>query len=340
MKHTLLPITQIKFDPENPRLGDILTKFESVNDDRVAFHLKTAGGDSETIKSGYAKLEESIMGSKGIIDPIKVIADDNDNGYVCIDGNTRLSIYKKFALENPDSGLWNTIPSIVCDKNNTDLIDTIRIAAHMVGARDWGAYEKARYLHQLRYERNKSMNDIIAIAGGSSKEIQQSIDAYQDMNQHYRDRVAGQDFRADRYSGFVELQNPKVKEAIYKNNFSLNDFGDWIGQAKIKALRKVRVLPKILEDEEARKIFLADGFDTITAAEKNLEQRNPILIPGQSAKLKSASILNLAAALKDRLEKIDWQKREALINPTNESEQTEAQILSDLKRLISSMLEV
>lgn len=335
MKHTNLPIELVKFDPKNPRLGDYLKRYDTPTDERVAMALGVKGG-----KQGYEKLKESIMNTKGIIDPIKVISSDSENEFICIDGNTRLSVYKTLAKADSESDLWTSIPAIICDKNDTDLINTIRIAAHMVGAREWEPYEKARYLYDLRYEQHMSMAAIMEIAGlKNSTDLEANIDAFLEMNQHYRDRLESeQDFKENRFSGFVELQKGKTKEAISAAGLSLDDFGDWIHYQKIYPLNKVRVLSKILNDKEATEIFLGEGFNTLQEAERHLEDKDPLINITKHTKLESASLAAICSVLKKRLKALSWEEQEELLRPDTEAKQLEANSLSDVAEIISRLL--
>ena len=131
-----------------------------------------------------------------------------------------------------------------------------RVAAHMVGAREWPAYEKARYLHYLRNQEFMDFSEMVALCGGNKKDIERQIDAYHDMNEYYRDVVDDTAFHIDRFSGFVELQKPGIKDAIFDAGLELTDFGEWIRDGNIYRLADVRQLPKVLAEDEAREVFL------------------------------------------------------------------------------------
>ena len=72
-------------------------------------------------------------------------------------------------------------------------------------------------------------SEIIDFCGGNETDLNRSISAYVDMEKHYRD-VIPEDGKFDttRFSGFVELQKPGIKEAILAANYSLTDFARWI----------------------------------------------------------------------------------------------------------------
>ena len=71
-----------------------------------------------------------------------------DGRFLCVDGNTRLAIYTELHDEGAP-GDWTTIDSLVLADPSQSDIETVRVTAHLVGAREWPAYEKARYLHYL-----------------------------------------------------------------------------------------------------------------------------------------------------------------------------------------------
>lgn len=76
--------------------------------------------------------------------------------------------------------------------------------------------------------------------GGSLHELQEAIDT-------------------ERYSGFVELQNQKVKDAILRAGFNLGDFAKWMRAGKFKGLASVRPLPRVL----AGRFGLYDGQPSV-----------------------------------------------------------------------------
>ena len=71
------------------------------------------------------------------------------------------------------------------------------------------------------------------------------------MEQYYRP-VVGDDgtFDTTRFSGFVELQKPGIKQAITATGFTLTDFAKWIHDNTLYPLQKVRLLPRILRNEK------------------------------------------------------------------------------------------
>ena len=307
--YTMLDINEIEFDTDNPRIKKALEKFgDRLNPERIHFALTTAG-TADTGASSYASLRDSIRAARGITIPITVVT--RNGGYTCIDGNTRLAVYKEFASKG-EEGNWTTIKTIIRSNANPEDIERIRVSAHLVGAREWPAYEKARYLHYLRNQRFMDYGQMIQLCGGNRSDIERQIEAYHDMNRFYRDMVDDQAFKIDRFSGFVELQKRGVKEAIWEANFDLEDFGEWIRDGKIWRLRDVRQLPKVLADPEARQIFVEGGPRSIEDAVNLLRQRTTTTTAEADATLTSASVFQLAEALARRIDEMPYSELRAL----------------------------
>ena len=190
-------------------------------------------------------------------------------------------------------GDWTHIPASVHDEIDEASVHAIRLQVHLVGPRPWDPYSKAKYLYELRTQEHLPFATIIDYCGGRQTEVVEHINAYSDMEQHYRP-VLGDDgaFDTTRFSGFVELQKPGIKQAITATGFDLSDFSRWIAEGKLFPLQKVRVLPRILRNEKAREIFLKQGA---RKAEAVLEK------PDLNRTLQEAEIGQLAQALVARI---------------------------------------
>ena len=338
-KHTMLNVESVSFDTDNPRIKKALEKYgDQLNAERIHFALRSAT-DGAAGTSSYFSLRDSIRASGGVMSPITVIK-NKGVGYVCIDGNTRLAIYKEF-LKNGLEGTWSTIKAIALDNADQRDIETIRVSAHLVGAREWPAYEKARYLHYLRNSKFMSYDEMIALCGGNKTNIERQIDAYHDMNEYYRDVVDDTVFRIERFSGFVELQKPRIKEAIFDAGLDLKDFGEWIRDGKIYRLEDVRQLPKVLRNDEAKKAFLAGGPRSIEMAIRLLDQQAEKDIGPTSKKmtLEAASMYQLAEVLARRINNLPYSEVRALKNKERNEVAEQINTLEDLSARLQGLLE-
>lgn len=332
-----IAVKDIAFDRDNPRIKVALQKYGGMLDDeRIRFALQSATENSSSTSS-YSALKDSVRASGGISVPIVVWP--KDNAYVCVDGNTRLAIYQELAREEVP-GDWTTITCLVLREPTQKQIETIRVTAHLVGAREWPAYEKASYLHYLRNVEFMDYDELIARCGGNKASIQQQIDAYHDMNDHYRDRVSDDAFKIDRFSGFVELQKKGIKDAIYNSGFSLDDFGEWIRSGKIYRLADVRRLPSVLGDEEAQEKFVNGGIRSIEGAIETADanRRQEIRPSPQETTVDTASIILLAESLLRSIRTMSRQDFLALRNREYESAGQEIETLSALSEQLDELL--
>ena len=326
-KRVDLNIDEVEFDDANPRIKGALEKYgDNINAEQIHFALQNSADDGARNASGFHRLKVSIRADGGITEPIKVVKKDGRT--ICIDGNTRLAIYKEFNEDSRDKK-WQTIPAVALEDAEQIDIEKIRVTAHLVGARPWPAYEKAKYLKYLRYEQLMDYDEMIALCGGNKREIEEQMDAFDDMNKYYRDKVEDADFRIDRFSGFVEFQKRGIKEAILEAGFGLADFGNWIKDQKIGPLADVRLLPKVLRDEEARNIFVNGRVNSIKKAARLVDDKNRDENE-ETQSLKDASLDALAYAFRIKLEQMILLDLDAL----KENDETKEILQSLSERLI------
>lgn len=333
-----MPTDQIDFDTENPRIKIALEKYgNKLNEQRIRFALSTATEGSSTVSS-YRSLKDSIRAARGICVPIVVRPDDDR--FVCIDGNTRLSIYRALNEEGA-SGDWSKINCLVLNNPEPRDIETIRVTSHLVGAREWPAYEKARYLHYLRNVEFMGYDELIARCGGNRTTITQQIEAYHDMNTYYRDVNADDAFKIDRFSGFVELQKKDIKDSIFRADLDLYDFGRWIRDGQIRRLRDVRSLPSVLADTEAKNIMVNGGVGSIenaieVAKANNRQDIDPSPFDSVVGEMTVAS---LAEALLQKIKSLPRDDYIALRDRQYETADQDVDTLSDLAEQLNDLLQ-
>jgi len=336
--YTTLNVDSIEFDKDNPRIKGALEKYgDQITAERIHFALRSASDNGGRSAASFGSLQESIRASRGVMVPITVIQKDDGDGYICIDGNTRLAIYKQHIREKT-RGDWSKIKVVILEGADQCDIERIRVSAHLIGSRQWPAYEKARYLHDLRNQQLMDYNEIIQLCGGNKAEIQRQIDAFHDMNEYYRDVVDDTAFKIDRFSGFVELQKRNIKEAIFDAGLDLKDFGEWIRDGNIRRLEDTRELPKVLRDDEARDVFLQGGPNSIKDAIKLLERRPGGTVPDKM-KLADMDIYQLALALARRIGDMPFDELTTLRNKQSDESVEHVRVLENLHERLRVLLE-
>lgn len=259
--HTSVLVEEIELDRSNPRIRKFLEMYAQDPTPEQIFLALGAGNDEDTASSTsttFEKLKQSIISNGGIIQPI-ILNRRKDGTLVCVEGNTRVALYKHFIRTNV-KGTWTHIPALVHDEIDEASVHAIRLQVHLVGPRPWDPYSKAKYLFELRTQEHLPFATIVDYCGGRQTEVVETINAYSDMEEFYRPVVGDDgDFDTTRFSGFVELQKSGIKQAITAAGFDLTDFARWIHENKLYPLQKVRVLPRILRNDKAREIFLKHG---------------------------------------------------------------------------------
>lgn len=281
-RYESLPIDDLSLDARNPRIAKWIEMYGGeITAEQMALAL--GAGESE-VGSGqnyttFTSLRESIRANGGIIHPI-IVNKANDGRLVVIEGNTRTLIYKEFRDQNQE-GNWELIPSIVYEDLSEASVDAIRLQAHLVGPRPWDPYSKAKYLDYLRNCEHLTTEQIVEFCGGNRREVIQYIDAYNDMEGFYRPVLeSDQEFDPTRFSAFVELQAPRIQQALLNAGYTKTDFSKWVRDRLLYPLPTIRQLPRILENEKSRQIFLDEGA---TEALKVLD------VPAPDAALRDAT---------------------------------------------------
>ncbi|WP_462137189.1 hypothetical protein [Candidatus Mycalebacterium sp.] len=312
-----VPVDEIVLDEENPRIRPVLEMYDEVTPERISLALGEGMGSEKTSGTTYDRLKTSILVNKGVIQPILVKKQTDSDGFNCIEGNTRVSIYKQFQKDPKIDGDWQQIPALVFDENMTkEEIDAVRLQLHLVGTREWTPYAKAKYLYFLYAEDQMSVEKIVDYCGGNKKDIMDDILAYTNMEKHYRSYTEKikESFDPTRFSGFRESVKPPIQDAIAESGHSMDDFAEWIhppssgmDRAKLHPLNTVRSLPRILSDPTAKKIFLSEGAKRAII---HLETQQG----GTSSniKLSDADIIQLAEALRLALLKMTYEQREKI----------------------------
>lgn len=297
----LVPVNEIYLDRDNPRIRKFLEMYgEDPTPEQFYLALGAAGDEEGDNSATFEKLKNSIQTNGGIIQP--VIVNRKKGKYVCVEGNTRVALYKKFHTEKV-KGTWTHIPALVYEDMQDFQIDSIRLQVHLVGTRQWDPYSKAKYLYHLRHDKNMPLAMLVEYCGGREREVIESINAFSDMETYYRPIVQEGSFDTSRFSGFVELQKPNVKQSIAETGYTLTNFAEWIRDQKLYPLNTVRLLPRILRNQKARDAFIK--HDARRASE--LLDR-----PALSKALSEANLPQLASALTHAIYQLPWLEAEKL----------------------------
>ena len=153
-QNTKMPLDQLVFDPENPRLPG---RLHHADDEQVLDYLLEEGDLADLMIS---------LGTQGYYDaePLLVTRRKGDNNvYIVVEGNRRLAALK--LLDNPDLATntrkSNTVKKISNEAEHHPKEISVQIYndrkdilwylgyRHITGTKSWGAMQKAEYMRQL-----------------------------------------------------------------------------------------------------------------------------------------------------------------------------------------------
>jgi hypothetical protein len=269
----LIEIDKLILDEFNPRISffkDNQPK-SSLSSEEVIFALTQKRPDA------FRKLKDSIDNNRGIIYPIWVEPKEN-NSFRVIEGNSRVVAYKQLAVDQPFEEAWKKIISyILPEKISEEKLNFIRLLAHLRGTNEWDAYEKAKYLFKLWKDEGWSIPRLEKQTKMSEKEIENSIKAYEIMEEQYLPHHYDDPNETSKFSYFVEfVRDKKLQNSLQKNSLGLSDFINWISDENmIPTGQDVRKLKDIIEGESTREVFINKGFES---ARQVLELKKPYLI--------------------------------------------------------------
>ncbi len=256
---TKIPLDLIDLDTENPRTGYFSdTKMAATGLPQTQAELDFALRYKST--EDFGKLKQAIEANQGLTNPIWVQPADK-NRYRAIEGNSRVLVYRDLHKKFMNDVTYAAIPARVLPVGVApDVIDFIRIEAHLRGVNPWDAYERARYMYQL-FNNGMTFDQLASQTRLSQKDVEASIEAYRTMTERYL-RVYKDPNEVQRFSYFAEYHSKRsIRDAIARNGFTVDDLCTWIGTRKLPRAADIRDLPDLLDVPESRDMFLKNGYE-------------------------------------------------------------------------------
>lgn len=255
-----IDIDKLVLDEENPRIGYWRDNIMRITD-------ITSQGDLEiALKSGnfedYNRLRRSIEVNEGIMEEISAYPIEDDK-YKIIDGNTRVLIFKDLSGKYPHKEIYKKIRCKVFPPNLSEKsINFIRLIAHLRGVNDWQAYERARLLYILWYQKGYTEEELQNSTKLSLSDIRKWREAYKNMSEQFLPNYSHKPDALLKFSYFVEFENKKIKEGMKRNGLTIKDFCDWVGNDEIIKAQDVRDLKRVFEDDDIVSILKEEGFQS------------------------------------------------------------------------------
>lgn len=285
-----LPISSLLLDPNNFRYQD---ESEFVTADERRFHEESVQDRAyrRLRRESLAELKKSIL-TNGFL-PVErlVVRPYGDSGekYVVVEGNRRLAALRWIdedhaaGVEVPPQALsvLDSIPVIVLpDGEDESVYLSIMGIRHVSGIRQWGPYQRAKLVTELRDRYGLEPADVAERIGMSTQEVNRRYRAFKALGQMQLDPDYGERADPSMYVLFHEtVAIPVVRQwlgwneatSYFENEDELHQFYELIAPSesedkparppKITTFGQIRQLRIILPLPEARRVLLNPESD-------------------------------------------------------------------------------
>ncbi|RKR75909.1 ParB N-terminal domain-containing protein [Frondihabitans australicus] len=278
---TDVPLDAILLDPNNFRFhGE--GEQRTVAERRFREPKVQEAALSRLKQDGLSELKQSFI-ANGFVPVERIVVRPwkdagEDSVYVVVEGNRRTATLKWLKADN-DAGIdlpeqlvdvLDSIPVIVMDGDDEEAYLAIMGIRHVGGVKEWGGFQAARLVYELRHNHELSAQDVGSRLGLSAVEVNRRYRAFQAMEQmraseEYSDYVSN-----ELYPLFHEaLVSPKIRawlawsdetwsfenEDLRESFYSLlSPYADTKGKSrepKITSYLEIREIKNVLDDEEA-----------------------------------------------------------------------------------------
>lgn len=296
-KQKNIPIAELHFDPQNPRLSEeIRTGSEDVIIEWMLKDESIIGLMASISSTGYSAAEPILVAPN---------PDEAIGGYIVVEGNRRLTAVK--LLNDPSRAMLRSkmiklvaqetshappqeMPALVY-QHRDDILDYLGYR-HITGVKTWGARAKAEYLWQL-YKRNSSgphgldsscLKHVAKAVGSTASAAKKTITTLKLVNLAEENALWNSGDELDRDMIEFSVLGTALSYAEIKKFINLNDENSWeleylitenvelllkwlFGKnKKVSESRKISTLAKVVASAQALE-KLKNGAELSVAAE-------------------------------------------------------------------------
>jgi len=255
-----LDISTLEYYVENPRINYIISTHEGpVSQELIETKLLALDSTKDLIRD--------IESNHGLLEEVLVV------GNQVVEGNTRLAAYRRLSQRFPNDDAWLNIPAKVLDGVSDEELFFILGTFHIKGKNEWGAYEKAAYIHRMVRNLNKTPQEVARQLGHQAGTVEAILLAYEAMSTVFLPRLnpESDDFETQdalrKYSYFEAFFRTKdLAERAQVTPEFVSTFSDWVAEGVFPRAADVRELPKILSHKRSLDVFLETVEDDPGAA--------------------------------------------------------------------------
>ena len=204
VRNGFLPIHDLSFYPENPRIYSLIQRpGVEPSQDEIFDRLRRLDHVKQLI--------QSIRANGGLSDPILV----RDGDFVVLEGNSRLAAYRELARN--DAIKWGRakvrlLPYDISEK----LVFALLGEFHIIGRKDWAPYEQAGYLYRRNVTHGVSAQSMASEMGLPVRKVNHLINTYKFM-------VENDETSVSRWSYYDEYLKSNIVRKARRENPKLDD---------------------------------------------------------------------------------------------------------------------
>src|SRR5947209_674391 len=258
-----LHISKLKLDPMNVRFKHMV---KEVPEEEIERHI----WEEEDAKTLYKQIKIS----GGLMEPPVVVG--NNDQYLVKEGNRRVVCLRKLSKEGHEGKLregYNyredhfdevqciVLPSDLSQKDLDSLIGT----RHVSGPKEWATLNRAWHVYEMYTRDSMDFDEIRQILGFGKGTVIRMVKAFE-KTMEYGKKHPEDKYWFRKFTYFDELyKKPELRDWIEQDPQNLDAFIEWVAMGKFNDVRDVRILPGLLGDPDAAKIFRSPQGDIVKA---------------------------------------------------------------------------
>lgn len=354
-----VPLADILLDPNNPRFAELGQADELVPENRFA--------EMKVQQSAYDRMRDARFDVGELRDTIKnlgflpmdrvVVRKWKGPGlpkYVLVEGNRRVTALR-WLLELNEAGKesfsddelenFKTIEVLLLSEQAEDKVKWILPGLrHVSGIKEWGPYQKARAVFQLR-ESGMAVQEASQSLGLSTRKANALWRGYLALEQMKKDEEYGEHVKPNQYSYFEELfKRPKIlgnlnwsdTDRRFNNDSGIREFYSWMvgeidengepSDPKLPEAKSIRELDLFWDDPKAMSLFRGSSGTLLSASQRfaadNPQEWRPAIASAELV-LSAMSADNVRSLTEDDLQALT-ELRERIIQLQKDHESLKA----------------
>lgn len=319
-----ISLDQLRLDPTNVRFKHREKELPEGEVERYIW-------EEEDAKTLYKQIKTS----GGLMEP-PVVLRTSEEQFLVKEGNRRIVCLRKlskeahegklakegykYAKDHFDSVQCIVLPSELSQKDVDSLIGT----RHVSGPKEWATLNRAWHIYDMYTRDSMDFDEIRQILGFGKGTVIRMVKAFE-KTMEYGKKHPDDKYWFRKFTYFDELyKKPELRDWIEQDPQNLDSFIEWVAVGKFNDVRDVRILPGLLGDPDAAKIFRSPQGD-IVKARNILALRDPTITS------------QTFAAVKKTIEALRAIPRSEFIQATHDS--SRVKLLKELRLEVDGLLD-